>query len=40
MNYSILAGFLKYLRKEQSSVWDKALRREQCEETIITLEQE
>lgn len=39
MNYSVVTGILKYLKKEQSSVWEKAVRREPIEEAIITLDQ-
>lgn len=40
MNYSIIAGIFKYWKKEQSSVWDKAERKENLEEVIITLDHE
>ena len=40
MNYSIIAGIFRYWKKEQSAVWDKAIRREELEGAIITLDQE
>lgn len=40
MNYSIIAGLFKYLKNEQSAVWDKAIRREELEGAVITLDQE
>lgn len=40
MNYSIIAGMFKYLKNEQSSVWDKAERKESIERSVMPVNQE
>jgi len=40
INYSIIVGLIKYLKKEQSPVWVKAGRKESMQEDIISLNQQ
>jgi len=40
MNYSIIAGMVRYWRNKQTSVWEKVERKENLEKSVITLNQE
>lgn len=40
MNYSVIAGMLKYWKNDQSSIWEKVERKENIEKSVITLNHE